>query len=70
MKFAEAFKTLRFQMGITQGQLARALGVSQSCISKMERGHLAPSAPAFIWGFRKSRRYKCKTLFNQLMRSV
>ena len=42
---AELFKAVRNERGLTQRQLADALGVDFSFISKVENGHLRPGKP-------------------------
>lgn len=36
-------RTLRKEKGLTQGELANKIGIGQSFISKIEKGHLEPS---------------------------
>lgn len=48
MKFPEKLKELREEKGVSQMQLARSLGVSQSAIAKWELGKTEPTASALI----------------------
>lgn len=41
--FSKTLRTLRNEMGITQGELAKAVGVSKSSINMYERGEREPS---------------------------
>lgn len=38
IKFAENLKALRTEKGMSQGKLAEAVGVTQQCVSKWEKG--------------------------------
>ena len=48
MKFKERLKELRTLKGLSQMQLARAVGISQSAIAKWELGKTEPTATAII----------------------
>lgn len=48
MKFNERLKELRLAHGMSQMQLARAVGISQSAIAKWELGKTEPTASAII----------------------
>ena len=48
MKFRERLKELRAAKGLSQMQLAQAIGVSQSAIAKWELGKTEPTASAII----------------------
>lgn len=48
MKFKERLKELRTANGLSQMQLAQAVGLSQSAIAKWELGKTEPSASAII----------------------
>ena len=48
MKFGERLKELRMARGMSQMQLARAVGISQSAIAKWELGKTEPTASAII----------------------
>lgn len=43
MPFAENVKKLRESKGLTQGELARAIGISQPMIAQYERGMKVPT---------------------------
>lgn len=47
--YGATFKVARFALGLNQEGLAKALGVSQSKISKIEDDKLEPSASDIIW---------------------
>ena len=49
MKFRERLKELRVAKGLSQMQLAQAVGVSQSAIAKWELGKTEPTASAIIF---------------------
>lgn len=46
--FAKRLKTLRQEAGISQGELARTLGVSKSTIGMYEAGHREPSFQTLV----------------------
>ena len=48
MKFKERLKELRAAKGLSQMQLAQAVGLSQSAIAKWELGKTEPTASAII----------------------
>ena len=48
MKFQERLKELRVAKGLSQMQLAKAVGISQSAIAKWELGKTEPTASAII----------------------
>ena len=48
MKFQERLKELRTAKGLSQMQLAQAVGISQSAIAKWELGKTEPTASAII----------------------
>ena len=48
MKFQERLKELRVAKGLSQMQLAQAVGISQSAIAKWELGKTEPTASAII----------------------
>ena len=48
MKFKERLKELRTTNGLSQMQLAQAVGLSQSAIAKWELGKTEPTASAII----------------------
>ena len=48
MQFKERLKELRTLKGLSQMQLARAVGISQSAIAKWELGKTEPTATAII----------------------
>ena len=48
MKFKERLKELRTSKGLSQMQLAQAVGISQSAIAKWELGKTEPTATAII----------------------
>ena len=48
MKFKERLKELRVAHELSQMQLARAVGISQSAIAKWELGKAEPTASAII----------------------
>ena len=48
MKFQERIKELRLQNNMSQMELARATGISQSAIAKWELGKTEPTATAII----------------------
>ena len=48
MKFSERLKELRMAHEMSQMQLARAVGISQSAIAKWELGKTEPTASAII----------------------
>lgn len=48
MKFQERIKELRIQKGISQMELSKATGISQSAIAKWELGKTEPTATAII----------------------
>lgn len=48
MKFKERLKELRAARGISQMQLAVAVGISQSAIAKWELGKTEPTATAIV----------------------
>ena len=43
MKFAANLKMLRRERGVSQKQLAEAVGVSQQCVSEWENAHIEPT---------------------------
>lgn len=43
IRFGNAVRTRRTQLGVTLGQLAETSGVSVAALSRVERGHLSPS---------------------------
>ena len=47
-KFIERLKELRLEKGISQDQLAKATGISQSAIAHWEIGERIPNAYAII----------------------
>ena len=48
MEFKERLKELRTAKGLSQMQLAQAVGLSQSAIAKWELGKTEPTASAII----------------------
>ena len=48
MKFSKRLKELRIEKGISQMDLAKATGISQSAIAKWELGKTEPTASALI----------------------
>lgn len=48
MEFKERLKELRVAKGLSQMQLAHAVGLSQSAIAKWELGKTGPTASAII----------------------
>lgn len=48
MKFKERLKELRTQKNLSQMELAKATGISQSAIAKWELGKTEPTATAII----------------------
>lgn len=48
MKFKERLKELRTAKGLSQMQLAKKLGLSQSAVAKWELGKTEPTASAII----------------------
>lgn len=48
MKFKERLKELRTLKGLSQMQLARVVGISQSAIAKWELGKTEPTATAIV----------------------
>ncbi len=48
MKLGEWVKTLRVNKGLTQGELARRVGVSNGYVSDLERGRIVGSVPALV----------------------
>ena len=48
MKFKEHLKELRTQMNLSQMDLSKATGISQSAIAKWELGKTEPTASAII----------------------
>ena len=48
MKFQERLKELRMQQGMSQMELAKATGISQSAIAKWELGKTEPTASAIV----------------------
>lgn len=48
MKFGERLKELRTAKGMSQMQLAQAVGISQSAIAKWELGKTEPTASAIV----------------------
>ena len=48
MKFQERIKELRLQKNMSQMELAKATGISQSAIAKWELGKTEPTATAII----------------------
>lgn len=51
MNFARPFRLMRAELRITQFEFSRLLEVSQSFLSKIERGLLDPTAEVFVRGF-------------------
>jgi len=47
-KFAERLKEVRDEKGLSQSALARAVGLSQACISKWESGERTPHVDCLI----------------------
>ena len=47
-RFGEILKNLRTEKNITQGDLAKALGCSQSMLTRWENGECEPTAPYII----------------------
>mgnify|MGYP000019900443 CR=1 FL=1 len=47
-KFIERLKELRFQKGLSQAQLAKETGLSQSAVAYWETGKRIPNAQAII----------------------
>jgi len=43
MNFQRRVKTERLRLGLTQDQLARELGLTNTCVSRYERGVAMPS---------------------------
>ena len=48
MKFKERLKELRSAKGLSQMQLAEAVGISQSAVAKWELGKTEPTATAIV----------------------
>lgn len=48
MIYDELLVTLRIILGLTQIEMSKILGVSQSCISKLEDGKLDPDIQVFL----------------------
>ena len=48
MTFKERLKELRLQLNLSQMELSKATGISQSAIAKWELGKTEPSASAII----------------------
>ena len=48
MKFQERIKELRLQLNMSQMDLAKATGISQSAIAKWELGKTEPTASAIL----------------------
>ena len=48
MRFQERVKELRIQKGLSQMELSKATGISQSAIAKWELGKTEPTASAII----------------------
>lgn len=44
-KFGEILKNLRTEKNLTQGELAKVLGCSQSMLTRWENGECEPTAP-------------------------
>ena len=47
-KFGEILKNLRIEKGLTQGELAKTLGCSQSMLTRWENGECEPTSPYII----------------------
>ena len=47
-RFGEILKNLRTEKNITQGELAKVLGCSQSMLTRWENGECEPTAPYII----------------------
>lgn len=43
IKFSENLKQMRMERGLSQKQLAEAVGVTQQCVSKWESGRMEPT---------------------------
>jgi predicted transcriptional regulator len=69
-KFGRLIRQLRKDMGITQVQIAKALGTSQANLCKMEMGQVEPSVGVFVNAAMIARLYGCKDHFKQAMRSA
>ena len=48
MRFQERVKELRIQKGLSQMELSKATGISQSAIAKWELGKTEPTASAIV----------------------
>ena len=48
MKFQERIRELRIQKGLSQMELSKATGLSQSAIAKWELGKTEPTATAIV----------------------
>lgn len=48
MKFGKTLKELREEKGLSQMELARATGISQSAIAKWEKGKTEPTSSSLI----------------------
>lgn len=48
MKFGKTLKELREEKGLSQMELARATGISQSAIAKWEKGKTEPTASSLV----------------------
>ena len=48
MEFSSRLKELRQEKGLSQMQLAKATGISQSAIAKWETGRTEPTASALL----------------------
>ena len=48
MKFQERIRELRMQKGLSQMELSKATGLSQSAIAKWELGKTEPTATAIV----------------------
>ena len=47
-KFVENLKALRTEQKLSQEKLARAVGVTQQCVSEWERGRVEPTL-TYLW---------------------
>ena len=47
-KFGEILRNLRTEKNITQGELAKILGCSQSMLTRWENGECEPTAPYIV----------------------
>ena len=47
-RFGEILRNVRTDKGITQGELSKILGCSQSMITRWENGECEPTAPYII----------------------